>query len=936
MKIKFFILFLLWFFCGFSQRQQIKIVADLNPKSHKIKIIQKIIYYNNSNVSMSNIHFHNWANSYKNKKTLLSKRLLEDYDKSFYFAKKKDRGYSKITSIAKSSDSTFLEFEEKTSDIIKVKLNNALKPKDSVTLLIEYTIKLPNSKFTQYGHSKNNYNLRYWYLIPVVFENNHWQSMSNYNMDDLFTNPTDFEIEFKVPKEYTIQTDLKTEKTIVKNKFTTYYLKGINRTDIELNISTKNSFDIYKTKNLELITNLNNPKIKNTITHAIIEREIAFITDYLGKYPHDKLLVNKITYDKNPVYGLNQLPKILNPFNDVFEFDIKHFKALTNKYINNTILTNRRKDTWLNDGIQTFLMMKYIEKYYPEINAMGKISKIWGIRSYKIAKLKFNDKFPFVFQFATRKNLDQALTTPTDSLSTFNRKIVNKYKSGIGLQYLDSYLNNEIIKKSLQQFYLKNKLQLTKSGNFKEILTNKTSKNLDWFFGDYLQTKKKIDYTITKVKKTSDSIQVTIKNKRNITTPILLYGLNNKNIQFKKWLPKIDSIQTITIPKGDFNKLSLNYENLYPELNSRDNWKNLNSSILNRPIQFRFFKDIENPYYNQVFYNFQYDYNFYDGLILGVDISNKTILKKNWLYSFKPNYGIKSQQIVGSASLIYQLYPEKSSIYRLRAGLPLSTSNYAPDLSFTRISPFVSIHFKRKNLRDVGGTNLSSRYVYINRETESNSPRLESDSYGVFNIKYTYFKPEIIKDLRYNLDFQLADNFSKLALDFRYRKLTDKNRQFDFRLFAGAFVFNDTEDTFFDFSLNRASDYLFDLDYLGRSEETGFLNQQVIITEGGFKSFFDENSANKWMLTTNNSFSIWRWIEIYGDAGLFKNKGFDPVFKYDTGIRFNFVHNILEVYFPLQSSNGFEPSLQNYDSKIRFVLTLSPGKVFNFIKRGFY
>lgn len=936
MKNRFFVLFFLYYFYVFSQNQQIKIVANLNPKTHEIKIEQKIIYYNNSNISLPNIQIHNWANSYKDKKTLLSKRLLEDYDKSFYFAKKKDRGFSKIISILTNSDTLLFESVDKTSDIINLKLNSLLKPKDSITLLINYIVKVPSSKFTSYGHSKNRYNLRYWYLTPVLFSNNTWHAMSNLDMDDLFSCSTDFEIAFNIPSKFTLQTDLKTKTTTTENNHTTYYLSGKNRTDIEVNISPKNTFKTYKTKDLELTTNLNNSKIKTTIKQSIIEREIAFISDYLGKYPHDKLFINKITYDKNPVYGLNQLPKLFNPFNDVFEFDIKLFKALTQKYINNTILTNRRKDTWLNDGIQTFLMIKYIEKYYPEINAMGKISKIWGVRSYQIAKLKFNDKYPFVYQFAARKNLDQALTTSTDSLSTFNRKIVNKYKSGIGLQYLDKYLKDSILKLSLRQFYKKNNLKLTQSNSFKKIITSKTSKNLDWFFGDYLQTKKKLDYKINKVVKTGDSIKITIKNKRKITAPILLYGLHNKNIKFKKWLPKIDSIKTITIPKGDFNRLALNYENLYPELNIRDNWKNLNPSILNKPLQFRFFKDVENPYYNQVFYNFEYAYNFYDGLILGTEISNKTIFKKKWLYSFKPNYGIKSQQMVGSFSLVYQLYPEKFNIYRLRAGLPLSTFHYAPNLSFTRISPFVSINFNRKSLRDVGGINLISRYVYINRETEINSPKLESDNYGVFNLSYSYSKPEIIKDLRYNFDFQLADNFSKIALDLRYRKLTDKNRQYDFRLFLGSFIFNKTQDNYFDFSLNRSTDYLFDLNYLGRSEETGFLNQQIIITEGGFKSFFDNNTANEWMFTTNNSFSIWRWIEIYGDAGLYKNKTANALFKYDTGIRLNFVHNILEVYFPLQSSNGFEPNLLHYDTKIRFVLTLSPSKIYNYLKRGFY
>lgn len=90
------------------------------------------------------------------------------------------------------------------------------------------------------------------------------------------------------------------------------------------------------------------------------------------------------------------------------------------------------------------------------------------------------------------------------------------------------------------------------------------------------------------------------------------------------------------------------------------------------------------------------------------------------------------------------------------------------------------------------------------------------------------------------------------------------------------------------------------------------------------------------MASVNASIGIWRWIELYGDAGIKKNQQTSPDFYYDSGIRFNFVHNFVEIYFPLQSSLGFEPSLPDYASKIRFVLTGSPTKIYNFIKRGFY
>ncbi|MDH5414494.1 MAG: aminopeptidase, partial [Flavobacteriaceae bacterium] len=360
------------------------------------------------------------------------------------------------------------------------------------------------------------------------------------------------------------------------------------------------------------------------------------------------------------------------------------------------------------------------------------------------------------------------------------------------------------------------------------------------------------------------------------------------------------------------------------------------SGIFNRPIQFRFFKDVEDPYYNQTFYNVNFNYNYYDGLLFATHIYNESLFKKKWLYKITPTYGFKSKSITGSFKFVYQYIPEETSVYRYTAGIAGSSFHYAPDLTYKRLSPFINVEFKRNSLRDVGGKAISARYVMVDRETEPGATPLESDKYKILNLSYVYGKPDIIKDLRYDFDLQLANSFSKFSVDFRYRKLTDADRQYDFRVFFGKFLSNKTEDNFFSFSLDRPSDYLFDYDFLGRSETTGFFSQQIIIAEGGFKSKFENPFANKWMFTTNGSIGLWRWIEAYADAGFYKNSGFDPIFRYDSGIRLNFVHNILEIYFPLQSSLGFEPSLPNYGSKIRFVLTVSPQRIISFVRRGFF
>ncbi|MEN8125538.1 MAG: aminopeptidase [Bacteroidota bacterium] len=931
--------FILFLFFGYhfnlvAQTNEISIKAKLDPKYQTIDIEQEITYHNNSSDILDTIYIHNWANAYDNRKTPLSKRLIENYDKGLYFAKIQKRGYSKITDISIDHQITNWNEDPEAIDIVKVILPNSLLPKQKVTLSIHYTVKVPIDNFTHYGFKENNYNLRYWYITPAVYDGK-WHTMSNLDMDDLYIDPTNYSITFVVPRGFSLHSDLNSEIQI-KDSQVIYNLEGKNRTDIELSIKLLSSFDSYLTDSLEVVSNLKSKNLTIPLKTDILNRQLYFITEFLGKYPHKKILVNDITYRKNQVYGLNQLPKSLTPFSDAFEWDIKMFKALTKKYIENTILVNKRDDYWLADGIQIYMMMEYISKYYPEIKATGNISKIWGFRSYSLAKLDFNGKYPFVYQFAARKNIDQSLITRADSLSNFNRKIVNKYKAGIGLRYLDAILNDSIVIKSLQQYYNENILQLSNSDDFKEIITKKTDKNLDPFFIDYIQTKKKIDYTINSVDKKGDSLMVTIENVSDMAAPVALYGVKDKEILYKQWIAKIDSSKTVTIPRNGFDRISLNYEYLYPEINLRNNWKKIDQKILNRPLKFTFFKDIEDPYYNQIFYNIYTEYNYYDGLILGPQLYNQALFKKKWLLGITPAYAFKSNSIVGSFNFSYQYLPENSIVYRYSAGISGSKSHYDKNLFYKKLNPYFLIQFNRKSLRDVGGSSLLVRYNVVDKEIPQGVIENEFDSYNILDIRYGYSQPNIINDLRYSVDFQYNVNFSKIALDFRYRKLTDKHRQFDFRLFLGTFLFNKTTTDFFSFALDRPSDYLFEYSYLGRSEDSGFFSQEIIISDGGFKTIFEKKYANQWIASTNFSVSVWRWIELYTDAGFVKNKNENAFFRYDSGVRLNFIHNFLELYFPMQSSLGFEPSQPEYFSKIRFVLTANPSRIYNFIRRGFY
>ncbi len=937
MKKNLFILLLLYFISlyTYAQTNNINISATLNIETNELKIQQETTFYNKSDSILNVVYFHNWANAYKDKKTPLAKRFIENYSKTFHFTNNKNRGNTTINNISVNYDSTTWEITDENPDILKVNLNQSLYPNDSVIINATYIVKIPNDKFTNYGASYFSYNLRYWYLAPANFSNS-WKTYNNLDLDDLYIDFTNYHINLKVPIDYVVNCNLTASNRPERN-FNNYTLVGEKKLDIELNITKNNDFIDFNFEKTLISTNLDSEKLDYNLKHSILKREFYFIQSFLGKFPNEKLLINKIEYDKNPVYGFNQLPSFLAAYSDAFEWDIQLFKVLSKKYIDELFLFNKREDYWLADGLQSYLMIKYVEMYYPEVKAIGNISEVWGIKGFNLAKIKFNEKYPFVYQFAARKNIDQALTTQADSLSNFNRKIVNKYKAGLGIKYLETYLEDNTMSSIIWNFSKKNSGNKVKSKSFIDYIKSITNKDISWFENEYLETTKKVDYTIQKITKNNDSLDVTILNKRNFTTPIQLYGIKDKEIKFTKWLTGIDSISKITIPKDGFDKLSLNYESLLPEFNLRNNWKNVDKKLFNRPFQLKFMKDIENPYYNQFFYTPVFRYNYYDGAVLGLALSNKTILDKNFNYKLTPSYGTTSKTLSGTFALKYEYHPENEKVNKLIAGIAGSSFHYAENLTYTALTPFALLEFKRKSLRDVGSNAISTSYTLVDRKKSPNQIGLdESNKYNVFNLSYGYAKPEIIEDIRFSTDLQVSDKFSKISLTGHYRKLTDTNRQFDFRIFAGAFLSNNTESDFFSFALDRPSDYLFQYDYLGRSETSGFFSQQVIINEGGFKSKLPVAYGNQWLSTINTSVGLWRWLEVYNDVGFVKNRNQKVYFAHENGIRFNFIQDILEVYFPLHSNLGWEVSQPSYSSKIRFVLVLNPKRIFNFVKRGFY
>ncbi|WP_307725425.1 gluzincin family metallopeptidase [Flavobacterium glycines] len=916
-----------------------QLFVDVDTETHVLHIKQEIEYFNSSTDSISVIVLNDWNNAYSNVQTPLALRFSDEFYRGFHLAKDAERGKTSNISVFNNEHLFFSWNRTKENpDIITINLPEKLAPNKKIALQLSYDAKIPNNKFTKYGYDDfGNMHLKSWFLTPARYENHGFTKYSNENLDDIANAVSDFDVELRVGKNFEITTDLDTTEEIDNEDFIIYKLNGKNRVDFSLFIEPISNFTSFKNDSFEVLSNLDGEKITPIAQAQAIDCVVRFVKKLIGDYPFKKIVISQTDYERNPFYGLNQLPSFIRPFTDEFTYEIKFLKTYLNVFLNNSLYIDNRKDSWVHNGIQVYIMMKYIEENYPDTKMLGSAASYKLLKSFNLTNLDFNEQYSYFYMLMARKNLDQALGEPKNTLIKFNEQIASKYRAGLSLRFLNSYLENEAVTQSIRNFYTLNNKKQTNAFDFENTLKNQTSKNIDWFFKTIIYSRDLIDYKFNKVTKTKDSIQFSLKNKTGINVPIPVYGTNKGEIVFKKWIEPTTNDSIYSFSRNNASKIVLNYKNEVPEYNLRNNWKSLKSFFPNnRPVKFVLMKDLEDPFYNQLLYVPTLEYNLYDGITPGIRLHNKTILDKPFIFNINPAYSTNAKTLSGSGTFTINKNYRESRLYNIKYSFTGSYFHYAPDATYTKLNPNILLQIREKDFRDNKKQLIYFRQVMVNREKSDIITDNSTENYSVFNAKYINTKTEVTKHFSFVSDIQFANNFGKLAAEMEYRKLFESNHKVNFRVYLGSFLYNNSQSDFFSFALDRPTDYFFDYGFYGRSESTGFFSQQFILAEGGFKSKLNTAYANQWISTINAGYNIWNWIEIYGDAGLVKNKYQDPKFVFDSGIRLNLVTDYFELYFPVYSSNGWEISQNKYNEKIRFVITFSPKILINLFNRKWF
>ncbi len=897
------------------KQHQINIVYDSLTKN--LHVHQQSLVVNNNKEAVKHLILLNWANVYANKHTALAQTIFENYNLNFHFSTKKERGEVQLKTLQINAVNSKDSLRQIQADVYVLNLPEVLKTNDSLSLDFRYDIKLPKSKFTGYGiDKKGNILLRNFYFQPVPDTS---QTYPDKNIDDYPAFPTRFFINLN-------------NFPVNKQLYSNLFVNGQNQlTGVVKNPEILITSDVYKTYGYadKQIILPEDEALDDVDKSLIVNNIMVFLNNNAGLYPESKILITKPDFINYKVYGIDLLPKMLNPYKRRFLWEFAVLHQIARVYAN-AMLTDRRQNAWMQDGMANFWEYQYLKKTYPGLPLLGRLSKNILVRFFYASQVKMSEKYPWLYLNVARLNKDQPLRMALDSLTNYNRNVTMPYKAALGLKILND--RHPGFEKRLKDFYALAVSQTVSATDFIDKVVDK--KELQWF-EDYVNTTKKYDYKLQKIIEKNDSIYLKVKNRKHNLLPLSLYGIVNDSVLLLKQVNAFKNDSVVGIKKRHYKFVGLNYYNDYPEFQTYNNYKRPGFHLLNKPLQIRPFQDFDNPLRTQVFVNPFFEYNYYDGIITGAQIFNESLLYNSFKYDITPSYGYKSHALTGSISISNVLFFDEDKHYSFHYGFGFKYFHYDHDLVYRKYNPHIELKFRDSYLRKRKGSDIGLQYMKIDKDPVG-AQQNETENYGIFNLRFKHYNVNVIKDFFYKADLQFSKLFGKASLMMRYRFLSDKNRQWDFRIYAGKFLYNRTQTDYFSFALDRPTDYLFQYHYYGRSETSGIFHQQFVWAEGGFKSFFDDQFANDYLISNNVNIGIWRWFNVYGDWAWLKRKEQPVVFYYDSGLRVNLVQDYFEFFFPVYSKNGWEISQPDYFSRVRIVFTMDINGLIKMVKRGWY
>ena len=504
-------------------QQEIKydIEVDFDDKMHQFNLSQEITYTNNSPDDLEKVFFHLYYNAFQPGSMMdVRSRTIKDPDsrvgERIYRLKPSEIGFQKIISL-KNEKEHDLKFNEQGT-ILEVFLEKPLRPgkKIKLSMLCHSQVPVQIRRTGRYNQENVAYSMTQWYPKMCEYDLEGWHSNPYIGREfhgvwGEFNVTINIDSSFNLGGTGIIQNPNEVGFGYENEKFKT---KKYFNDKLKWKFNAKNVHDFAWAADPFFIhekTNLSN----GTVLHFLHKDDslnenwkllqpyavkcFEFMNKNYGVYPYKQYSIIQ-GGDGGMEYPMCTLITAEGSFRGLVSVTVHES---IHSWFQGLLGTNESKYEWMDEGFCTYAQYEVLNYLYgkKQLNPLA--------RQYKS------------YNRLANSNFQEPLTTHADFYNLNYVYGVNAYNKGsIFLNQLGYVIGTQNLKSGMKKYFDQWKFKHPKPVDFKKIMEQESSLELDWYFEQFITTINKIDYSIYSVESNEGKTKIIIEKIGRIPMPL--------------------------------------------------------------------------------------------------------------------------------------------------------------------------------------------------------------------------------------------------------------------------------------------------------------------------------------------------------------------------------------------------------------------------------
>lgn len=446
--------------------------ANFDDEKKQIQASEKIRYVNVTDESLEFLCLHLYPRAFR------QDALIKPYSAlnvASCFPNGPSYGDIEILSVNVDGKKGEFQIVGDDEDILKIAFGFVLSKNESVNLVIDFILTIPNSTH-RLGYYAANVNLGNWYPIACVFKDGKFDTTPYYSTGDPFmSDVANYEVEFSCPKEYLVSASGVAEEKI-DNGTKVLKMTATAVRDFALCLS-KNATEVQSKVDNTLVKYVGYSSDENLSECLEIAKDaVAYFNEKFGKYPYDTLTVSKTPF----LFGGMEYPGVVF-ISDSIEDETEYKKVIVHEIAHQwwyaVVGNNESKEAWLDESLAEYSTALFFGAH-----------KKYGVSYDEFVSNALSSYLLYVDVIETiRGEVNTKMNLPVHEYKNDYEYSYMVYVKGVIMfDSLRTVVGEKKLVAGLSKYYADNKFKIADKNDFYSAFKSACHKDLETFFEGYL------------------------------------------------------------------------------------------------------------------------------------------------------------------------------------------------------------------------------------------------------------------------------------------------------------------------------------------------------------------------------------------------------------------------------------------------------------------